>query len=137
MTPVQSDNVKIFFKNGLQVEGKVYSWGKKKIQLVSDDGCNFMVIQNPKEIVMYKITKTVTDLNDKNFIPDKIEVEDYSETFKSIEREDSLDLRAKNLADLHKLKIEKEKKEIANKLKEHHITEIKKVKYEQPGFFKK
>jgi hypothetical protein len=96
-----------------------------------------MVIQNPKEIVMYKITKTVTDLNEKNFIPEKIEVEDYSESFKSIEREDSLDLRAKNLADLHKLKIEEEKKDIANKLKEHHITEIKKVKYEQPGFFKK
>jgi sRNA-binding regulator protein Hfq len=138
MKPFTNDQVKIYFKNGFQVEGRVYSWGKNII-LTSEDKNSFMVISKPKEIVMYKVVKSNAVYSEP--LPTSTKEEPLEENDVEIDTQSdpslSLELRGKNLAELHKLKIEEEKKAIAQKLKEHHISEVKKANYELPGFFQK
>jgi hypothetical protein len=138
MKPFANDQVKIYFKNGFQVEGRVQSWGKKII-LTSEDKNSFMVIAKLKEIVMYKVVKSNTIYSELPLAPTKEEQIEEIDVVADTQSDPSLslELRGKKLAELHKLKIEEEKKAIAQKLKEHHISEVKKVNYELPGFFQK
>jgi sRNA-binding regulator protein Hfq len=138
MKPFANDQVKIYFKNGFQVEGRVQSWGKKII-LTSEDKNSFMVIAKLKEIVMYKVVKSNTIYSELLLAPTKEEQIEEIDVVADTQSDPSLslELRGKKLAELHKLKIEEEKKAIAQKLKEHHISEVKKVNYELPGFFQK
>jgi sRNA-binding regulator protein Hfq len=149
MKPEKNDYVKIFLKNGMQLEGNVASWGKEII-LSSGDNVNFMVIKKPKQIVMYKIEKQhsfkkentnpttaaqspsqeIYQLDSNTYLEDE-STDDHESLNKSLE------LKGKSLAQLHKIKIQQEKEAIANKLKDHQISGPQKVNYELPGFFTK
>jgi hypothetical protein len=153
MKPKIGDTVKIFIKSSV-VEGRVYKWGKK-IVLSSDDNKSFMVINKPKNIFMYKVLQSYLPIETSKQIPEDKSEElvaeplaegidswhsgESSEVFldQDIDLPMEMDLRAKSLAELHKLKIEEERKLVAQKLKQHHTTGLKKVNYELPGFFKK
>ena len=147
MKPEKNDFVKIFLKNGMQLEGNVAVWGKEII-LSPGDGVNFMVIKKPKQIVMYKIEKqnvlkkdflqnSATSVKNQEIyqVDAKISSEEDTHDYESLDK--SLELKSKSLAQLHKIKIEQEKEAVANKLKEHYISGPQKVNYELPGFLKK
>lgn len=147
MKPNKNDIVKLFFKNGLQVEGRVETWSKE-IVLSSEDSKNYLVITRPKEVIMYKVIKqelsdpVPTSVNQNLFHPVEIYETNNAEDHLSVDNNlDSSELKIKSLAELRKFQLEEEKKAIANKLKQHHIGEVRKVEYTShdqiPGFHKK
>jgi sRNA-binding regulator protein Hfq len=133
MIPQVGDEVKIFFKNSLQVEGRVKLWKKKKIILSSENDDHIMVVNDTKNILMYKISK-VKEKEIKEVESAQEEATLIEENFKS---DFNPNPNIYTLAHLHKLKLDEEKKAIAQKIKQHQISEIKQVEYGLPGFFKK
>lgn len=155
MKPSENQFVKIFFKNGTQVEGIVQEWGKQII-LSSENSNSVMVITKPNQIIMYKIVKElkpqnkVNDYNPPTVIQEKKD-EDYIDPGLTthynweIQEEDpnvpKEYLDAKSKVELHKLKIKEEKEVFAKKLKEHQLGEVRKVEYtsheQLPGLYQK
>lgn len=120
-------HIKIILKNNIIVEGIVEFWADKDCLLKSLDDDSIFLIPNPNsDIIMVKMFN-------KSKKPIQIETEKKSELEKKFEetyeKPSDDDLRLKNLAELKSELIEQEKKIIANKLKNHHIGEIKKVQY--------
>lgn len=161
MKPKKKDIVKIFFKNGVQIEGKVYSWGKKII-LATDDKTGFVVVPDRREIVMFMVTRSYAldhqkpqqvaiqqkpkpgmamyydePLLDRPEYEPPVVDDDPSFVPEQDQLSDNNDLRTKKLVELHKLKIEEEKKVFAQKIRQHHIGEVKEINYELPGLLKK
>lgn len=146
MKPSRNDLVKIFLKNGLQVEGKIQSWDKEII-LTSDDSQDYLVITKPKQVIMYKVIKQPIIENKPYYNPEIIDREEVvdEEVFQpSSELQEEVtdqDLKFKSMIELRKLKIEEEKKAIAKRMKEHHTGPARKVEYTShdqiPGFYKK
>lgn len=152
MKPNKNDLVKIFLKNGLQVEGRVQSWDKQII-LSSEDSDNYLVITKTKYVLMYKVVKEnklnnfyspeIREKNDfyQEEVESNFEQEDFQASSELQENLNSQDLKIKTLAELRKAQIEEEKKAIAKRMKEHHIGQLRKVEYiahdQIPGFYKK
>lgn len=151
MKPRKNDIVKFFFKNGLQVEGKLQSWDKNEIIITNDDSRNYLVVTKPKEIIMYKVVRDVArpleEPPTRSSSPfDYIEGEindqaNHSEEVKVESTVEQSQLNIKTLAELRKFQNEEERKALANKLKQHHIGEVRKVEYTShdqiPGFYQK
>lgn len=159
MRPQKNDLVKIFFKNGLQVEGIVSSWGKDEIEIASDGSKNKLIITKPKEIFMIKIMADVHDTfamptenpskldTNPNFEIPADSVESGPQDDNNYPLPESYDnyteeqLRLKSLAELKIMENNIEREAIAQKLRSHHIGEVKGVQYvkhdEIPGFYKK
>lgn len=159
MIPGVGDYVRIFLENSIQIEGFVHHWGKK-IVLSTEDKKSFMVIKKIKKILMYKIVPIdcYNNFVDKSFEPainDSCKT-DYNQPFlfeddskntddsryenfsdqqivESVEQDD----RIKKLADIFLLKKEEERKSMAQKISQDKISDLKQVKYESPGLYKK
>ena len=127
MIPQIGQHVKCILRAGVVAEGIVEEWGTTA-QLRSLDGENILIITHPTDdIVLIKITVKSPI---KNKISSNLENE-----FKEIHDQPSNnDLRLKQMVELKALLLEQEKKIITDKLKDHSIGEVKKAKYEYPGF---
>lgn len=124
--PLQNTYVKVLFKNGTQIEGFVFYWSDSKSVLKFDTG--MFIIQNTKEdVISIKIDSTKTIIKEPI---KKINI-DLENTIES-----NLDNPNKinKIIDLKKLLAEEEKKEIADKLKDHYacIGTPRKINYELP-----
>jgi hypothetical protein len=128
MNPQKGQQVRCVLRNNLIIDGVVESWTDNKSVLRAKDGSSVSVIQHTdQDVVIVKILL-------KESSQGTHELENQFE--KELEKPSDDNLRLKNLADLKCMMIEQEKKIIANKLREHHIGEVKKVTYGQPGFLK-
>lgn len=126
MNPQKGQQVKCVLRNNLIIDGIVESWTDNKSVLRAKDGSSVSVIQHTdQDVVIVKIL-----FKEPVQMKQDLEAQFEQEWEKPSEDE----LRLKNLADLKSMMIEQEKKIVANKLREHHIEEVKKVTYGQPGF---
>ena len=147
MKPQKNDFVKLFFKNGVQVEGRIESWGKE-IVISSDGSSNYLVVTRPKEIMMYKmINVQAPKTMPTQDVPPPVQqeptnIEDDNEYVAVEPQESAIDFtKLKTIAELRKLQLKEEKEAIAKKLKDHHIGETKQVEYTThdkiPGLYEK
>jgi sRNA-binding regulator protein Hfq len=133
MNPEKDQSVKILFKNGMYLDGIVESWTDTKAVLRSLDGNSLIIIQNTSEDIM--AVKVYLKTSEKN-IELKTNLEKEFQEVLDKPAED-INAKTKRLVDLRMMLSEQDKKIVANKLKEHHITEPNKVKYGYPRFFSK
>ena len=141
----KNKKVKVLLSGNIVIEGTVKSWNANSVHLISLDGKSTSIITHPDEDIRVikvlhesedsKEEKEVKPKSIDSLVQEKTALEQkFDETYKQPSNED---LRLKNLVNLKKELIKQEKEIVANKLKEHTIEEVRKVKYEQPGFFKK
>lgn len=129
MIPQKGNHIKCLMRNNSVLEGIVELWSNEQSILRSLDNLSLSIIQNPaQDIVVIKIVLK-TPIQMKNDLELKFD-EEYNKTSND-------DLRLKNLVDLKNLLNTQEKKIVAEKLKDHHIGEVKKINYGQPGFLPK
>lgn len=130
--------VKLLLHGNLIIEGVVKSWNSSSVHLVSLDGKSTSIITHPNEDI--RVIKVIHDESVK-FVEEPVKKEILKETeikFKEAYEAPSDDkFRLKNLIELRKELNKQEREIIANKLSSHQIGEVREVKYEQPGFFKK
>jgi NurA-like 5'-3' nuclease len=133
MNPQKGDEVKLLFRNNLEIEGVVQTWSNEKSIIKCANNDNFYIIQKTAEdIVVVLVVKTPT--------PEKIKEElqtDFEQTYNQPSNENLQpeDLRIQNLASLRKLLIKQDKKIVEDKLKTHSSTPFSYgVKYGVPGF---
>lgn len=138
--------VKLLLQGNTIIEGIVKSWNSNSVQLFSLDGKSTSIITHPNEDirVIKVIHETQVSSEAINNVLDKIPatvsvpVQELEKQFEEIYNQPSEnELRLKNLAELKKELIKQEKEIIASKLRSHHVGDVRKVQYEQPGFFKK
>lgn len=128
-------HVKIIFKNGFLTEGFVESWENDFI-LKSLSGDSLFIIPNPKEDIM--AIKIFISEESKEVEKPTIKKEIVEEIIVPSEAQDiSSDLRIKKLAELRMELVKQERQIIANRLRDHHIGDVRKVEYGLPGIFKK
>ena len=153
--------IKVFFRHGgLILEGLVESWEPDNCVLRSLTDDSLIIIHSPQDdIMVIKVMPIVEPVDDHEndlskqtgikIIPGTLpKINDASKKLDKIDHqvvEDALGaeeltdmgLRAKKLAELHLMKINAEREIIANKLKDHNITETRKIEYGLPGFLSK
>jgi hypothetical protein len=136
----KNKKVKLLLSGNIIVEGVVKSWNANSVHLISLDGSSTSIITHPNEDI--RVIKVFEDKVEDVELPknttSKATVSSLQNKFEETYKQPTSDnLRLKKLVDLKKDLIQQEKEIIANKLKEHTVEEVRKVKYEQPGFFKK
>lgn len=125
--------VKIFFKNGLQIEGFVEEWTIAQCVLLSTDKqSKFIILDSKNDILGIKFS-----VEEK--LPPEVELPKLQKEFKEVVESPTSDLRLKSLVELKQLMNEQEKKIISEKVKSHTATGgISRLnKYELPSFIKK
>lgn len=138
--------VKLLLQGGIVIEGFVKSWNANSVHLNSLDGKSTSIITHPDEDI--RVIKVMHDIHVSSSLidqalsnvpvkpsPNITELEQKLDEAYNLPSED--ELRIKTIAELKKELIKQEKEIIANKLRSHHVGEVRKVQYEQPGFFKK
>jgi hypothetical protein len=129
MIPQKGSHVKCVMRNNLVLEGVVESWSDDQSILRSLDDSSLSIIQHSLEdIVVIKVILK-KPLQTKKELEIKFEEE--------VKKPSDDNLRLKNIVELKNMLNNQEKKIIAENLKNHHIGEIKKINYGQPGFFPK
>jgi hypothetical protein len=129
MIPQKGNHVKCLMRNNLVLEGIVDVWSDDQSILRSLDSTSVSIIQHSaQDIVVIKII-----LKEPVQIKKELEVKFEDEFNKPSDD----NLRVKNMVELKTMLNEQEKKIVAEKLKNHHIGEVKKISYGQPGFFSK
>lgn len=129
MIPQKGNHIKCLMRNNLVLEGIVELWSNDQSILRSLDGTSVSIVQHPaQDIVVIKII-----LKEPTQIKKELEVK-FEEEFNKPSDDD---LRVKNMVELKTMLNEQEKKIVAEKLKSHHIGEVKRTSYGQPGFFSK
>jgi hypothetical protein len=128
MIPQKGQHVQCLHRLGGTVEGIVEKWSEEESILRTLDGKHILLIpKTAEDIRLIKISlpeKTVPEI--KNAIKEKLnEVQQPT---------GDPEADAFNLKELRKMVIEQEKKIIADKIKEHHIGDVKKVTYGFPTF---
>ena len=136
----KNKKVKLLLSGNIIVEGVVKSWNANSVHLISLDGSSTSIITHPNEDI--RVIKVFEDKVEDVELPknnvSKVTASNLQNKFEEMYKQPVSDnLRLKKLVDLKKDLIQQEKEIIANKLKEHTVEEVRKVKYEQPGFFKK
>jgi hypothetical protein len=145
MIPPNKSHVKILLRNNTIVEGIVEEWYGNVVKLQSLDDKSYVIIPHPEEdIVLIKVFpaesgEVVEEKESELSLPEPEEVKtELEEKFEQVYEQPSGDpVRDKNMAELKTLMAEQDKQIIINKLKDHNIGDVKKVKYGYPGFFKK
>jgi len=142
MIPQPGQHVKCILRNNTIVEGIVDNWRgdihSGLTQLRSLDGDSILIIPNLDDVMLIKIMlekpKSLTAE-----IKEKIEKKSQlnKEFIEVYEQPSNDDLRTKKLAELKILLVAQEKKIIADKMKDHHLSGVKAVQYGQPGFLTK
>lgn len=123
-------HIKCIFHNGTLVEGIVESWTPEESVLKSLIDESRLIIPNTSRDIMF--IKVVAPPENKKIVLPQID-----QDIEEVRKEPISDLKNKRLADLKILKSKAEKDIVANKLKEHHVGEVRKTEYGTPGFFKK
>jgi len=129
MIPQKGQHIKCIMRNNLIIDGIVESWSGAQSVLRSIDNTGFSIIQHTdQDIVAIKI-----------IIKDSVKIKnELEEKFEEVHQlPSSNELRIKNMAELKTMMAEQEKQIISEKIKNHHIKDIKRVIYEQPRFFQK
>jgi hypothetical protein len=140
-----NQHVKILFKNGVEIEGFIYSWISGDYVLKTSDNNLFIIINPAEDIMIIKIIsnnisniiknndnlkkETVNDDSKKEIINDDLKLEE--------EIINNDDLKLKKLVDLHLALKEQEKNILASKLSSHYIGNVEGTNYELPRFYKK
>lgn len=139
MIPEVGQHVKCLLKGGAVAEGIVEEWFNNYVKLRSCDGTGIFIIHHPNEDIV--LTKIILDDDIANY---KEPAEPPSQPSSALEaqflqtlQEPVSNLRTKKLAELRVELAKQDRKIIADKLKDHHISEVKKVQYGVPGFLKK
>lgn len=135
MKPEKNQHVKCVLKNNAVIEGIVEKWDSTEIILKSLNSKSVIIIHaGVSDIMFTKIVleeEVVTNSeNIKEAISSKIQ-----ETLQI--SNEQVDLKTKSLQELVLLKQEHERQIITEKLKDHNLTEVKKVTYGTPRFFQK
>lgn len=137
MIPPNNSHVKILLRNNTTVEGIVQEWGDT-VKIQSLGGQNYMIILHPKEdIILIKVF--LNNLPEEKVFSNSEEPQnELEQKFQHILEQPSDDpKRIQSLAELRVLLAKEDRQIIANKLKNHHVGETKKVKYGYPRFFSK
>lgn len=139
MIPQVNQYVKCLLRNNVVIDGLVQKWESEHVELKSLDGKSLMILTRPQDdIVMIKIMLEDPPAEKETKSNAELQKTDLETKFEEVynQSSDTID-RNQNLASLKKMLIEQDKQIVINKLKQHHIGEVKKVEYGQPGFFKK
>lgn len=120
-------------KNNAVLEGTIESWLDNEVVLLSLDGQSRLIIQHPtQDIVFVKVI-----LNSVALAPlSEVKQQVYNQLQEVLQEPDE-DLRRHNIHHLKYLLNEQERKVIKEKIKEHHLGDVRMIKYGTPGFFKK
>lgn len=140
------DKVKVFFKNGVLIEGQVDTWTHKEAVLFNDQNEMFIIQDTTADVLCVKVTKYVSDVKDtkqdsypipSNNDYEEVDMGDLAQEVEEIKSKPIDQLSLMRLAELKKLQSIEDRKAIENKLKSHTINTTQKVQYGIPGFFKK
>lgn len=140
-------HVKCFLRNSTVVEGVVKRWGET-LELQSLDGKSFLIIHQPAQDIMLTKVLLSEDVVEPAQEPQppqppvrgRMFLHDESIEVQAEKEIDPMALQAKSTAELRIELAKQERKIIAGKLKDHRPDSLqapRKVKYGQPGFFKK
>jgi hypothetical protein len=133
MIPPDKSHVKILLRNNTIAEGIVQEWSDT-IKLQSLDDQSYMIILHPKEdIILIKVFLEDAP-EEKEEIKPTSELEQKFQQI--IEQPSDEPTRHQSLAELRVLLSQQERQILANKLRQHHLGETKKVEYGYPRFFK-
>ncbi len=136
MKPDIGQYVKCLLINNLIVEGYVEGWSDLFVKIKSPDDNNILIIHHPERDIV--LTKIVLQTKKEIITSSKEKLTNLEKEFEQEYTKSSDDnLRIKKLADLKVMIAEQDKKIITDKLKDHHISETRIVKYGYPGFFQK
>jgi sRNA-binding regulator protein Hfq len=131
-TPNLGQQVKVFLKNDLCIDGIVKEWNKDNVIL--EKNSKMLIIYHPTETILMveiEIGKSVP----KETSPRQVQKAKLEEKFEEVKEQPTSDLKNKNLAQLKSLLNEEERKELSEKLSTHTITnEVKPVDYGLPKF---
>lgn len=122
-------HIKCIFHNGTLVEGTVESWSSEESVLKSLIDESRLIIPNTSRDIM--LIKVVAPTEKKQVVLPQLD-----QDIEKVRKEPISDLKNKKLAELKILKSKAEKDIVANKLKEHHVGEVRKTQYGTPGFLK-
>lgn len=136
MIPQVGMHVKCILRTGAIAEGIVENWYQNEVHLTSLDGESLLVITHPDEDIMLIkiILKSSTQLPEPTLVP-KMKLQDEFQIV--YEQPSNSDLRIKKMAELKIMMAEQEKRILTEKMKDHHVGEIRKVTYGYPGPNKK
>lgn len=124
-----SKHIKCIFHNGTLIEGTVESWSSEESVLKSLIDESRLIIPNTSRDIM--LIKVVAPQEKKQVVLPQLD-----QDIEKVRKEPISDLKNKRLAELKILKSKAEKDIVANKLKEHHVGEVRKTQYGTPGFLK-
>jgi hypothetical protein len=139
---IQPDtHVKILLRNNTIAEGIVQDWSNI-VKLKSVDDQSYMIILHPEEdIILIKVFLKNSSEEKNKTIPieysEEVKTELEQNFQQTIEQPSDDPSRNKSLAELKILLGQQERQIVANKLKQHHIGESKKVEYGYPRFYSK
>lgn len=145
--------VTLLFRTGISISGTIINWEKGEFIIKTNDEKSLLIIPSPKDDIMaikvllesnskeninnLKVEGNIAQVNDKDKLIEKQKeqlAEFNSNTDDSISEQEQ---KLKTLASLRLAKAKEDRDIIANKFKDHNISEIRKVEYGLPGFLKK
>lgn len=130
MTQYKDQHVKLLLNNNILIEGVVQVWSDSSVEILSLDKQSTSIILHPKEDI-----RVIKVIHQKELIKEKsITEKKFEEVSQQVGYDD---LKIKKLSELKVDLIKQDKEIVANKLKQHQLSEVKKVNYDYPGFFKK
>jgi len=133
MIPPDKSRVKILLRNNTIAEGIVQEWADT-VKLRSLDDQSYMIILHPKEdIILIKVFLERPSEEKEEIKPTSELEQKFQQT---IEQPSDEPTRHQSLAELRILLSQQERQILANKLRQHHLGETKKVEYGYPRFFK-
>ena len=131
-TPNYGQQVKVFLKNDLCIDGVVKEWNKDNVILEKNN--KMLIIYHPTETILMVEIELIKS-PPKEAPTRQIQKVKLEEKFKEVKEQPPSNLKNKNLAQLKNLLNEEERKELAEKLSTHTITnEVKPVDYGLPKF---
>lgn len=121
--------VKVVFRNSTQAEGFVDSWENNSATLISEDARSKMIIMNiSSDVMAIKISlekempKKISNDEGAADLVQKSKIEDLEDSFEDVKVSSGINenLRIQSLANLKKMLISEERKEIQEKLRSHY-----------------
>lgn len=140
MIPEVGQHVKCLLKNNSIAEGIVVEWFTNYVKLKSLDDESIMIIHHPEQDIM--LTKIMVGRTPTSFA-EAMHAREQKKVLEEIAKENQGENNPfdpnhhKSLAELRADLAKQDREIIANKLRSHHIGDVKKVKYGLPGIFKK
>lgn len=125
--------VTVSLSNGQVLTGNVENWSTENISLRTAPTAGITIILHPERDIVFIYFKE----NMKENIQPPPFLEESDQEFEAVLKEPFSDLKVKKLAELRILRSNIEKDIVANKLRTHSVSGVKKANYGLPEFFKK